>query len=239
MAAQPLPPLTNSRQQRFLEAYTACLNQFVQAIIEHDTDIENPKFVYMDVFRLIDKIAQPLRACYADVFDDLDHWREPIKNLDYYYLRPLTHQAIERLYKWWLVTCHDYEHIPPPSEMDHTIPVRLTHWQDIRGTEHKRALRFGQIVYVGSSSKKYGYADLYDYSSGRWIAKWRTTTTLSLPGEQKLWSQMQTEEVKQCAKALSSLTDWKQYDSLPRRVQRALDTRARALIEQAGGSIPA
>jgi hypothetical protein len=210
----------SSHHRAFLEHLEQVCRMFLALYFCQDDPPDPTSFLWL--FDLEESLLSFLPPDFRETVDQLAELPLPDS------LRPLDREATHvfwnlrsSLIEWFELAGYDYEHIPPPESLS-AEKVKLPGGFN----EKKTAYRFGhQIIWIGSSGRRRGWAELYRASDGKRICSFRPPTS------EICWNKHVTEMVWQIAAELSRLTDWNILESQPIKVQRAIGKRVFQIAE--------
>ena len=226
---------TEAEVAGFVEDYAVSIAQWVAQVMATVTDMEDP--LLLSAYEIIQTVSAlcPQSDGHARAMHCLVRHYDPQRapwGFDYFpayvacldRLRSLNDQARDTLHGWWEQSpCVDYHLPPPPADFDPQA-VRTLPTFTYSEKRYKRVEQVGQVILLREDTP--GFEEtrpailLIEASSARHLCLWKA----SYGGE---W-----EAARECARALSSLTDWRAFDTFTSGQRRAAGIRLREILSE-------
>ena len=204
------------QQQAFLEYFEQISRMFLALYFGQDDPPEPSSFLWSPDFMdgLFSFMPEEFNAIVNQLREYSDVTREFRREFN-----AVEGELRDAIGEWFELAGFDYENIPPPPSDVQMVKVKGGF------KDHKTAYQFGQVIWVGSSSRTHGWSELYRVSDGKRICSFHPQTSGIC------WNKETTETVWQIARELANLTDWDIVGSQPIKVQRAIRRRVIEIAE--------
>jgi hypothetical protein len=224
---------TEAEITRFTDDYATAIDRWVALVIASAPDMEDPhtlhgQEVFDEVAALCAQSDGHARAAYC-LLRHYDPLRAPW-GFDYYpthvacldRVRSLNAQARDTLHRWW-VTSSSVDYRLPSALADNgpgtsSILATFTY----REKRYRKVERVGQFVLLREDAPGFEETQpgtlFIEASSARLLSYWKASYGGGLPA------------ARQCARALSSLTDWRLFDAFTPGQRRAAGIRVKEIL---------